>query len=228
MYIDIFLATHAIFTTKELREYLCEVQGSSNKQAEEQSIRLIMYHQERGHIFQIRRGLYYTIPKVSPSSEYPADPYLVAGKLAEDAVLAFNSALGIYGIAHSIRNFFYYVTQDISKRRFVFQGWTYQPVPPSPKLRKVHKTDFGITTFNREGVSLRITTLERTLVDILHRPKLAGEIEELWLSLEGISYLNLEEVVDYTLLLSQSSVASEGWFFFGRKQTKIPRFRKTS
>ncbi|MBS0655284.1 MAG: hypothetical protein JSR46_05885 [Verrucomicrobia bacterium] len=213
MYLDLFFSSHLIFTTKELREYLRNVHDCPAQTVEERSISLISYHQKHGHILQIRRGLYYTVPRGSISSEYPVDPYLIAGKLSEDAVLAFNTALGVHGISHSMTSFFYYLTQDISKRRFLFQGCTYQPIFPDIHLRKADKANFGITNINYQGVNLRVTTLERTLVDTLHRPLLVGELEEIWLSLEGITYLNVDEVVEYTLLLSQSTVAAKVGFF---------------
>ncbi|OGF63672.1 MAG: hypothetical protein A2Y62_02160 [Candidatus Fischerbacteria bacterium RBG_13_37_8] len=44
----------------------------------------------------------------------------------------------------------------------------------------------GITTFIRSGHVLYITDIERTILDVLKNPELAGGIDELLFSLEGL------------------------------------------
>ena len=60
---------------------------------------------------------------------------------------------------------------------------------------------------------MRVTGLERTLVDVLDRPSLAGTWEELWRSLESMEYLDLEQVVAYTLLLGNATTTAKVGFF---------------
>ncbi len=58
-----------------------------------------------------------------------------------------------------------------------------------------------------------MTSLERTLVDVLVRPDLGGGWEEVWCSLESAEYFDLEQVTDYTLKLrSAAAVAKVGFF----------------
>lgn len=219
MYIEKFLQNHTVFTSTELREHLQTVQSLKAQEAIERSIYLLRYHEKNEHILQIRRGLYAVVPKGVTPSEFLADPYLVAAKITDDAILAYNTALQFYGFSHSHHNFRYYLTQDQFVRRFTFQGVTYQPVPHPIHLKNAKKFDIGTTTVNREGVNIRITTIERTFVDALERPVLAGETEELWLSLENIHYLNIEEVIDYTLQLSnRTNIAKVGFFLDEHKK----------
>ena len=45
---------------------------------------------------------------------------------------------------------------------------------------------FGVLTTERAGMSLRVTNLERTFVDVLDRPLFSGGWEEVWRSLEAV------------------------------------------
>src|SRR5690606_4364462 len=55
---------------------------------------------------------------------------------------------------------------------------------------------------------VRVTTPERTLVDCLHRPELAGGWEEIWRALEAVQYLNIGVLVVYALLLGSATTAA--------------------
>lgn len=80
---------------------------------------------------QIRRGLYYTLPREATEGEFPVDPFLGASKLTPDAVIAFHSALWIHQVAYSSSNVIYYLTEQITRPRLQFQGKLYCPVHPS-------------------------------------------------------------------------------------------------
>jgi predicted transcriptional regulator of viral defense system len=50
-------------------------------------------------------------------------------------------------------------------------------------------------------------------VDVLARPDLGGGWEEVWRSLEGVEYFDLEQVVEYALLLKSATTAAKVGFF---------------
>lgn len=218
MYIDKFLATHPIFSTQELSDYALKILGHSPSHSTVYN--LIQHHEKRGHIIQIRRGLYYTLPREATDGVFPVDPFLVASKLASDAVLAFHSAFWIHQVAYSTSHIIYYLTRQRTRPRFQFQGNLYVPVHPSSTLRK-SKNDFGVTNIDREGVKIRVTALERTLVDVLHKPLYGGNLEEVWQSLNSISYLNIDQVIEYTKLLKNSSIAAKVGFFLESRQEQL-------
>jgi predicted transcriptional regulator of viral defense system len=72
---------------------------------------------------------------------------------------------------------------------------------------------FCVNSEERSGVSIRVTNLERAMIDVLDRPELGGGWEEIWRSLEGIEFFNLDHVVEYTLLLKNRTTAAKVGFF---------------
>ena len=50
-------------------------------------------------------------------------------------------------------------------------------------------------------------------MDVLHRPHQSGGWEEVWRSLEAVEFFDLDRVVEYALLLENSTTASKVGFF---------------
>jgi hypothetical protein len=58
-----------------------------------------------------------------------------------------------------------------------------------------------------------MTAVERTVVDVPHRPELAGRVEEVPKSLDLVRYLDPVKVADYVEMLDNRSLASiAGWW----------------
>ena len=93
-----FLARHAVFTVAELDRFLAN-RGSGNPNTRKS---LLSYHRRQGRIIPVRRGLYATVPMGTDSASAPVDPYLLAAKMTEDAVLAYHTALEFHGRAYSV------------------------------------------------------------------------------------------------------------------------------
>ncbi|MFZ0566005.1 MAG: type IV toxin-antitoxin system AbiEi family antitoxin domain-containing protein [Chlamydiales bacterium] len=202
-----FLAGRQIFTIAEAQTHL-QI-GKDNRTLKN----LISYHLKKGHIIRIRRGIYYVVPAGTSPKECQVDPYLVCSQLAPDAILAYHTALAFWGKLHSIRNDFVYATQKKMKAPFIFQGFSYKGVSSPKNLARRHSLDFGVETLYYLSHQLRVTSIERTFVDILDRPALTGEWEEIWRSLEAIEYLDLNAVSAYALLLENAStIAKVGLF----------------
>ena len=62
-------------------------------------------------------------------------------------------------------------------------------------------------------MDVRVTTLERTLVDVLDRPDISGSWEEIWRSLESVEFFDLTQVIDYVLLLNNATTTSKVGFY---------------
>jgi predicted transcriptional regulator of viral defense system len=181
----------------------------------------LAYHRQQGHIIHIRRGLYYSVPQGMDSTTYPVDPFLVASKIAPDAVLGYRTALAIFGKLHTLSNEFIYLSTKLEKGPYTFQDVRYRKVSIPTPLKKKNKERFGVTSVDRLGQEVFVTSLERTLVDVLDRPNLCGSWEEIWRSLESIEYFNVEEILHYALLLGNSTTTAKLGFFLDTHRERL-------
>ena len=210
---ETFLAQNQIFTIEEVRDALGMEKNNSTLD------NLLAYHLRQGHIIRIRRGLYYTIPRGADAKTHPIDPYLIASKMTPDSTLAYYTSLGFHGKLHSIRTDFIYVTQRKLKPVFVFHNATFKSI--SIPKGTLTNPDFGVEIIAYQGCKIRATTLERTFVDILDRPTLINDWEEIWRSLESIEYLNLEQTLAYAKLLNNATTCVRVAFFLDQHRQML-------
>ena len=203
-----FLLQHALFTVDELDRFLSD-RGSGNPNTRKS---LLTYYRNQGRIVRVRRGLYATVPLGSDPRSSPVDPYLVAAKMAVDAVLAYHTALEFHGKAYSLYTELLYVSAKKSLP-LTLQSHDIRGVRVPHPLRARGEEMFGVTCHKRFGVELRVTSLERTFVDVLDRPDLTGSWEEIWRSLESVEFFDLDQVIQYVLLLGNATTAAKVGFF---------------
>ncbi len=178
---------------------------------------LLAHHIRTGRIIRVKRGLYVSVPYGSDSDKFQIDPFLLAGKMTDDAVLAYHTAFQFYGKAHSSQERFLFLTTK-AVRPANFRGYEFRGLGFPKSLVRLNQEFFAVETAERLGLSLRVTSLERTLVDVLDRPLLGGGWEEIWRSLESVEYLDLDKVVDYSAILGNSStIAKLGYFLEMRR-----------
>lgn len=96
---------------------------------------------------------------------------------------------------------------------FDFRDIKYQAVAIPSALSVAGQESFGVQPMDRLGQKVLVTGLERTLVDVLDRPYLCGSWEEIWLSLESIAYIDIDQVLKYALLLANSTTIAKLGFF---------------
>jgi predicted transcriptional regulator of viral defense system len=130
---------------------------------------------KKGYLIRIIRGLYGVVPTESAGTEYEIDRYLVANRASRSSgALAFHSALELHGVANAVLNEVYCITG----RRihpFTFQGVDYRFISAQDV--------FGTSKVVRHGITLTVTDRERTFLDCIRRPELAGGLDELLSSL---------------------------------------------
>jgi predicted transcriptional regulator of viral defense system len=211
-----FLSQHEVFTVEELDHFLAE-RGSGKPNTRKA---LLTYYRKQGRIVPIRRGLYAVVPFGSSPDTCPVDMYLLAAKMTTDAVLGHHTALEFHGKAYSVYNRLHYLS---SKRSLpvVFRNYEFVRVSVPQSLLVKGKEMFGVLGQRRSGSELRVTGLERTLVDVLDRPDLTGSWEEIWRSLESVEFFDIEQVIEYVLLLENSTAAAKVGFFLDQHREEL-------
>lgn len=201
-----FFEKHPVFTINELREYL------GHKIGERKIYDVLYYYQKKHHIGQIKKGLYFNIRPGSNVEQTSPDPFLIASKLSDDAVIAFHSALDLLGFGHSLFNTYYYFS-NLFHSKFSFRGNNFCSVINPRKLQHKSQQFFGTVKAERMGLKITVTGKERTLVDCLERPQYCGGFEEMYRSLEKIPYLQIDILLEYLELREQKKLSAITGFF---------------
>jgi predicted transcriptional regulator of viral defense system len=140
--------------------------------------------------------------------------------MTDDAVIAYHTALEFHGKSYSIFRQHYYLTkrQSLPVR---FRSQEFRCVLFPKTLQAKRQESFGVVQSERAGLDVRVTSLERTLVDVLTRPDLGGGWEEIWRSLESIEFFDLGKVVDYAVILGNATSAAKVGFFLDQHKNEL-------
>jgi predicted transcriptional regulator of viral defense system len=202
-----FFARHPVFTHTEF-----VTAHTAGGRSEHTSNSLLAKHAAGGRLLRVRRGLYATVPDGVDPREFSPDPYLVATRLRDGAVVAYHAALAFHGKAYSDWRRMQYMTAERA-RPFAFRGVEYLAVQAPPSVRDLPEFGGGVKVRPHADGEARVASLERCLVDLLHAPQHGGGWEEIWRSLEMVEFFDLDAVVEYTLRLRTAlTVARVGFF----------------
>ena len=177
---------------------------------------MLNQHLKTGNIVRIKQRLYASIPSGADTRSYPIDPYAVISMLAPDALIAYHTALQFHGVAYSAH--FQHVFQSREKiRDFQFRQDRFT-VTKYPKSLSKQKRFIFVEEIDHHGVKVRVTQLERTLVDVLDRVNLSGGLEEIWRSLNNIQHIDIDKIVKYALLLNNATTIAKVGFYLRSRQ----------
>jgi predicted transcriptional regulator of viral defense system len=210
-----FFDTHPVFRSGEFVAVHTQ-QGHSAQT----SHNLLAHHLATGSILRVRRGLYATVPRGAKPENAAIDPFLVASHLTDDAVVAYHAALQFAGKNYSVWRRYHFLTR-LRARPFRFRDVEFVPVQVPARLRRRKDADAGVVEERHAGGRVRVTTLERTLVDVLDAPEKAGGWEEIWRSLEMVSFFDLDAVIGHTRALGSALTAARVGFFLEQHQSGL-------
>ena len=209
-----FFASHPVFTHGEF------VRAHTGQgRSEHTSNAVLAQYVASGKLVRVRKGLYATVPPGVASESAQPDPYLVATKLREDAVVGYHSALEFHGRAYSVWSRVQYVTAS-RVRAFSFRGSEFVGEQAPAAVRDLPEFGGGALRRPHAGGEVHVTSLERTLVDLLHAPSRGGGWEEVWRSLELIEFVDLEETVRFTIQQRSALTAARVGFFLEQHATE--------
>jgi len=167
----------------------------------------------------IRRALFASVAPGGTPATSPVDSYLVAWLGCPGGVLGYHTALELHGLAHStFETIQILVPRPL--RSWTFRGVTYHPIQPREALGEAALVR-EVETIDHLGFDLPVTSLARTLVDVLDRPDLAGGWEEVWRSLEGLSLVDGTAVLAYLEQLGNATTAALVGYFLEQHQQAL-------
>jgi predicted transcriptional regulator of viral defense system len=216
-----FFDTHPIFRHEEFVAF----HATERKRSELTSHALLAHHLAAGHLLRIKRGLYATVPRGMKPEAVIVDPYQIATKLTEDGVVGYHAALQFFGKSQSLSQRYAVLTTHRMKTVH-FQGAEFVPVLVPKMLRSLPEWGGGIVEQRHAGGIVRVTTLERTLVDVLDQPAQGGDWEEIWRSLEAVEFFDLAAVITYAVnLKSMLTTAKVGFFLEQHRESLMVEAR---
>jgi predicted transcriptional regulator of viral defense system len=204
-----------VLTHEEIARHLLKEEPSRSERTVDS---FIAYHVKNGNLARLRRGLFALVPQGHGTRLI--DRYLLAAAVTPDAILAYHTALEFFGRAYSNFETVTFLT-DKALRPFKYQSTEFRAVEfPAPLTRR-RQTRFGIKTVPRNGLTIHVTSLERTCVDVLDRLDLSGGWEEAWRSLASVEYLDLYVVIKYARLLDNATTASKLGLLLEQRQKQL-------
>ena len=200
-----FLATHPVFRVAEFDAFKAKTQ-SKNPGTRDAHLAFL---KQSGRVLGLRRGLYAVVPPGRSASNFQVDPYHLCSRLTADAVLAYHTALQFHGKAHTLWSTYNFLATG-TYVDYRHGDARFRSVAPPGSLAK---PELEVLERDHHELNVRVTSLERALVDCLDRPTWGGEYEEVWNSFQGVEYLNIDHVVDYAIALGNGLTAAKTGFF---------------
>ena len=200
-----------------------EFAAAFGRQAGDRAVtELLKYHLRAGNVRRIARGLFARIPKGGPPAADSADKFLAASRLRLGAIIAYRSALELHGYCQE--------AAAMSEVQLIAPGEPGVIATADFACRLVslpngHSLGDGVTTIERQGLAVRLTTLEQTLVDLFDRYSLAGGAEDLFRSLEVVAEraesLDIEAMVDFARQLNNSTASGALGYWLDHERDRL-------
>jgi len=187
-----------VFTVEDVNKYYHNVDSARS------AIKRLM---KEGMVAKIRNNMYTCISGETGSPV--ANRFQIASKITKTSYVSHHTAMEYYGITDQV---FYdvYVSSETSFREFAFDGYTYRYV--------ASKDMEGVETLALSG-GIRITNIERTLIDcVKDMDKIAG-IEETLQDIGSMKAMQEKRLLKYLDLLSNQFLYQKvGFLLYEHKE----------
>jgi predicted transcriptional regulator of viral defense system len=174
--------------------------------------------EKRGWLKRLERGLYLIVPlEAGPNAQWSEDPLIIATQLIPEGAVAYWTAMHYWGMTEQIpRTIFVQTPRRKYKPRDTILGVHYQFVVV------VKRKLFGILTQHRDGLQIRVTDQEKTLVDALDRPDLCGGIAQVVETLHSLDRLDWERMDSYLDDFNSGAVYKRLGYLMEEHEIAIP------
>ena len=159
---------------------------------------------EESLVVKIRRNLYGVTNLATKHIE--ANRYEVASALTPTAYITYHSALEFYGMANQVFNTMY-VASESRFNSFEFDGLSY--------IYAKSPTDIGIET-PIMSYGIRITTIERTVIDCIDRIDRCGGSEEMLQCFGMIMHISEAKLLEALASYDKATLYKKAGFVLSR------------
>lgn len=202
---------YSYFSDKDLFTFSEAKDVDKNSKLTKERLQQMRQH---GYIIRVRRGLYRVVPiKYIGREKLPrVDKILLASKVVSPYCLSYHTALEVHGVARSPLFSLVLIASPNQFRPFSYESILYTWMS--------RKNLFGVEKVLWSNDEIIVTDRERTLVDCIRRPNLAGGLEETIMSLMEFPSVDIERVLDYLNRLGIASVFHRVGYFLSRKKVR--------
>ncbi|MDO4165673.1 MAG: hypothetical protein Q4D56_15015 [Bacteroides sp.] len=166
--------------------------------------------QAQGIIKMVRRNLYAVI---DPATDAPiADKYELASSITETSYVGWHTALEFHGVAHQP---FYNAFVGNGKR---FNNFHFEDVAYEYCSSPFEASEENGIISPAGNPFVRVTNLERTIVDCCDRMDRAGGPEELLHCIESINLINEDKLTKYLALYNKTFLYQKVGFIMEHSQ----------
>jgi predicted transcriptional regulator of viral defense system len=164
---------------------------------EQQARNAVAYLIKHGYAKRVKSGLYYLIPFEHRGTDWQPDVLVVGSKIAEQYYYSHASAFAIFGIlaAPPPR---VAISVPVRFRRFKYGVHTFYPV-------ESHQM-FGFKDYDYRGITVKVSDMERTMIDALSRLDLSGGVIGAFRNLSMLGFINYPLLMEYLDRVGKKSV----------------------
>jgi predicted transcriptional regulator of viral defense system len=189
-----------IFHKKDVVELTGEVNAAKE---------ILRRYKKQGLISQVRRDLYVVTDLASKASL--ASRYEIAGHITPSSCLSYHAAMEYHGLGHQV----FYELQISSKE--AFNNFDYDGISYT-FCRSQSET--GVVTPLTDSL-IRVTDLERTVLDCINRIDLSGGLEEMVECFAVITYIDENKLTEYINHFDRQFLYQKAGFILGYFQKEM-------
>ena len=151
---------------------------------------------------RVKSGLFVRIPEsvILDKQQYNEDAILIAAKSTNKAFLSHYTALTIHGLAERYTTQIY-ITTTKHQRNIKYHKIKFNYIKIIPKKF------FGYKTITYSNEHIQISDLERTLIDVINKPKYTGGWNETLNCLKNIDEINNKQLIAYIKKYNNKTIA---------------------
>jgi predicted transcriptional regulator of viral defense system len=173
---------------------------------------------KKNAVERVKFGLFVRIPEsvILDKQQYTEDAILIAAKSTTKAFLSNYTALTIHGLAERYTTQIY-ITTTKHQRNIKYHEIEINYIKTIPK------NFFGYKTMTYSNESIQVSDLERTIIDVVNRPKYAGGWNETISCFRNLDEINYIKLIAYIKKFNNKTIARKTGYILEKLKNLNPK-----